>query len=259
MLSLRILTVICLFAVNFNVNAVTVDSVCDINSGADIIGAVMDKDNKEPLYCEYHYDKDEAGTSLSSVVKYIDTEGQQIAEKQLNYDFMSLAPDVLQQDSRQGELRSIQYSEENNHFLLEYQKNTDSEKKSAAVKIQEDGLPVVADAGFDRFIRESWDPLLSKQPVSFSFLSPVHTRNIDLRVKIVEPENCGDLEFNAEESACFTVRPKSSVLKMFAKPLHLIYDKSSRRLSVFSGVVNLVDTEGRAQAANIYYWYKRNL
>ena len=232
-------------------------SVCDITSGADLIGLAIDKTDASPLYCEYHFHEYKEGTIKYSTVKYIDTNDQEMAEKQLEYTFSPLVPNVIQQDTRQGELRVLKYSAEGDHFLLEYKQDDATDKKSAIVAANEATLPLVADAGFDRLLKENWDVLDQGKTVAFSFLSPIHTRIIALTVKRYNRDSCGGITFDAESSICFTVNPKSSLLKLFAKPLYLLYDRSSQQVVVFSGVVNLVDAKGKPKAANIYYWHSQ--
>lgn len=233
-----------------------VASICDITSGADLIGLAVDKTDEIPLYCEYHFNEYKDGVIKSSRVKYIDTDNQEMAEKQLDYSFSLLAPNLIQKDKRQGELRVLKYSADDDNFLLEYKQDDNADKKFAIVAANETALPLVADAGFDRLLKQNWNALGQGGTVSFSFLSPIHTRSIALTVKRYNRSRCAGIAFDEESSICFTVNPKSSLLKLFAKPLYLLYDQSNQQLVVFSGVVNLVDANGKPKAANIHYWYK---
>lgn len=251
---LLVLAPFSIFATPFN--NPPIGSVCDVSNGANIIGLALGRDSEEPLYCEYHFNEYDGDILSRSVVKYIDTNKQQIAEKKLDYSFAPLAPNVVQRDTRQGELRAMTYSLKDKNFLLEYKKNNELEKKSATIDVQNKKLPVVADAGFDILIKENWSKLLSGTPVDFSFLSPIHTRKITLRVSLNQRNTCGGNTYDAEQTACFTVKPKSSWLKVFAKPMLLSYSKTTKQLEIFSGVVNLVDEKGQAKVANIYYWHK---
>lgn len=257
MSSPRIVFIVLSLVFSFGAQATpTIESVCDMASGANIIGLAIDRTNQMPLYCEYHFEEYQEDTLQGSVVKYIDTDNQQIAEKQLDYEFSPFAPNVTQKDNRQGELRHLQYSKDGNRFLLEYKKNQEAEKKSVFAEAQTGELPMVADAGFDQFVKGNWQQLIVGQAISFSFLSPIHTRTIDLTIKIADRKSCGGIALDTEQLACFTVKPKSSMLRLFAKPLYLVYNKSSQRIAVFSGVVNLVNAEGKPKVADIYYWYK---
>jgi|GEM_PF-535270 len=234
---------------------VPIASICDLSSGANVIGLALDRESKAPLYCEYHFDEYQGDFLSRSVVKYRGIDKQQFAEKTVDFSVSSLAPNVIQRDTRQGEVRTLNYSAEDQRFLLEYKKNNETDKKSASVK--KNKLPSqVADAGFDVFIKEKWSPLLFGQSVDLAFLSPVHTRGFTLSVRIDKTKTCGSISYDTGQSVCFTVTPKSSLLKLFAKPLNLLYSRDTRQLEVFSGVVNLVDDQGDSKVASIYYWHQ---
>ena len=230
----------------------SVESHCDTTLGASIVGLAIDRSTQQALYCEYYLDDDQR-----SVVQYQDvTTKAMIVEKRLDFSQHALVPDVRQEDIRHDELRTVLYSPEKDHFVMTYQKNQDAEKKSAEFAIENQTLAVVTDAGFDRFIKQQWESLLLGEANDMIFLSPVHARAITLSVRESRRPRCGGLDYDAATSICFTVTPKNRLIKMFAKPISLIYDKGTQNLEVFSGVVNLVDKEGKPQTADIYYWYQ---
>lgn len=233
-----------------------VESSCDLSLGANIIGLSLDHKTQEPLYCEYHFDEYQAQGLQRSVVKYIDTQGQAIAEKRLDFSQKLLAPNVSQQDQRQGEKRMLAYNADQQHFTLMYQKNNDAKPKQAIITEAKLSAPIVADAGFDVFVKQQWQPLVTGDAVELAFLSPVHTRAITLTITERAGEVCGGIDYDSSQSICLMVKPKSAMLKLFAKPLALLYDRSTQRLQVFSGVVNLIDAKGKSKVADIHYWYR---
>lgn len=228
---------------------------CAQAKDADIIGLALG-DNGETLYCEYHTNQTVANELVATSVKYVDGKGQSIAQKQLDYLYNSLVPNVLQEDFRQGEIRALNYSADQQQFSLAYQQSRDVEEKSAVIDLDDAKYPWVADAGFDRLLKDNWAALSAGETLPFSFLSPIHARRIDLVVKQVDESTCVDSFTEVGAKVCFSVEPKSSMLRLFAKPLNLLYEKSTQRLLVFSGVVNLVDANGKPKMANIHYWYK---
>jgi len=234
---------------------IPIDSICDLSGDAKVVGLAINSASKDPVYCEYHFDEYQGDVISRSIVKYIDINKQQIAEKDIDFTVMPLAPNVVQRDARQGELRTMTYLPDEQQYLLEYQKNSDAKKSSATVN-NNPSLDEVADAGFDLFIKKSWSPLLFGQSVDLSFLSPVHTRGFTLKIRLDNNKTCGGINYTAEQSVCFSVTPTSSLLKFFAKPLHLLYSRDTQQLEVFSGAVNLVDDQGVSQTASIYYWHQ---
>ena len=115
--------------------------------------------------------------------------------------------------------------------------------------------PLVVDAGFDPFVRASWEKILRGEAVNFDFFLPSRQRAISLRAKLVK-EGRFRREIEAENDLVIVrVSAKSPVLRALAPSIELAYDSETRRLEAFRGPGNIRDDSCRAQRVEIHYDY----
>ena len=116
----------------------------------------------------------------------------------------------------------------------------------------------VVDAGFLNAIRNNWDSLDSGEPLDVSFVSPPHRRAITLRVLTRPIEQCKGVQAerikqSVSDLVCLEAKAASSLIRLFSTKISLLYQPSSERLYLFSGISNLEDDEGRNQQVEIAY------
>ena len=212
---------------------------CDYDGEVFATGEARDPRSGRLVYCEYHLP--ENGSERR--VLYYSPAGHRIAEKELN-GLNSTVPGVSQQDYRHGEERSVNPS--GGQVQLRYRKSANSDWQIAHLPTAE---VEVADAGFDKFVRDNWKQLAGGQTVSFTFASPLHGRSVRLRAQQVACRQPGN------DSLCLQVDLAQPLLRMFAGDLYLVYQRPTRRLSLFEGVVNLLDDGADSQRLQIRYRY----
>ncbi|GAA5524484.1 hypothetical protein Maes01_01041 [Microbulbifer aestuariivivens] len=201
-------------------------------------GLARDPRSGALVYCEYHL----PAQGNQRRVLYYSPGGHRIAEKQLG-GVNSTIPSVAQQDYRHGEERVL--NPRGGQIEMRYREKSGSGWEA---EILPSSAVDVADAGFDAFVRNNWARLSAGQSVSFNFASPVHGRAIPLRArKVACTGGAGRL--------CLQVDLDQAFLRLFAGALYLEYDPDSRRLLLFDGVTNLLDTRGGSQRLRINYQY----
>ena len=238
--------------------------VCLPLKNAQIIGVATHAKTGVFLYCEYHVIE-----KNTSQVIYTDKTQSPIAIKTVDYSMSLLAPNILQHDYRHSEMVSVTRQESLDKqsvdtLLLEYKgKNSNNILK----KIINDRPDLVVDAGFDNAIRYYWDALSTKKKVSLKFVVPAKSRTITLLVKQTKLSRCrlptvrdvgDDLERNVDDDEryfCYVVKPKSTLLGWFVKPIILLYARDTQRLMYFSGSSNVSTAAGKGQMVNIDYRY----
>ncbi|TQV80076.1 hypothetical protein FKG94_10425 [Exilibacterium tricleocarpae] len=231
-------------------------SECSPDSQASIVGRATDVETGEFLYCEYHFI---AADGQTTTVEYRKDSSRLFAKKLLRYsgdnDGLDLArPEVEQEDFRIGEKRQALWRGDD--MLLRYKSS--AQQPWREIEVASRRIDVV-DGGFDVVVRDHWDELVSGKPFVIDFASPVHQRSIKLQVVAKERADC-DTPETGEDIAddrlqCFFVEPKNRLLRWFVDPLQLVYDRRSRRLHQYFGVVNVVSGEGEAISARITYYY----
>ncbi|WGL16884.1 hypothetical protein PVT68_00965 [Microbulbifer bruguierae] len=223
-------------------------------SGALVVGRAQSFDSgagdvEDVRYCEYFL----RGEEGSARVLYYDPDGHKVAVKRLSLPTNSNAdsaldivrPAVKQEDFRHHEVREITRAGE--YWHMRYRKNKRSrwqERMTAAVDVD------VIDAGFDPFVRQRWEQLVSGKAIEFHFASPVHGQVVLLRARRV---GCGS-RVN-DQWLCLEVDLARPWLRWLAGDLFLAYSPEDRRLRYFGGVVNLLDEQGASQKLSIRYFY----
>ncbi len=248
-------------------SALSVASACDRShkDGAFIVGEVTDKKNGDVLYCEFHINlkTDEAmekydvsfakplieanpinKAKAATLVKYANAKGELIAKKLLVYGDNPVQPNAMQVDSRYDEKR------------IAFKKGSDWQvgfKAHDASKVDYKALSAntfINDAGFNDLVKKEWDTLTGGDGVSFPFLLIKQFKTVDLRAK---KSRC---KWDAPDSSvCFSIKIDNTVLSWFVGGLSLEYDKKTRQLLTFEGVVNILDENKKTPKARIEYRY----
>lgn len=227
----------------------------NLSASATIIGSATDPDNKALLYCEYYYPKNPNGTQF--LVEYRNPDQILIAQKQLSYKDSLLQPQVIQEDFRHGEKRQVLLSRDdlgNSNAEVQYKKPDADATEKADFRVSD---ALVVDAGFDEAVRQNWEALASGKTINMDFLSPVHLRTFNLSIAQTTNEKYRiKREGYSNNVTSFLIRPSNSFISLFAKPLLLSYDASSRRLLSYNGNVNITDEKGATMEATIQYYYR---
>jgi hypothetical protein len=130
------------------------------------------------LYGETHVLAERGGTLAERVVLYTCGDGSAFARKTVNY-VDPLAPDFLLEDTSNGMREGIRSDgRERQVFYRAGRGYADQSSRLPGVA----GL--VADAGFDDFVRANWKPLTSGSDLGIHFLVP--SRLEDMSFKIAE-------------------------------------------------------------------------
>jgi hypothetical protein len=219
----------------------TVTQTCQPGQETLIAGIAKNTEG-DFLYCEM------VARSASDKLHIQYTRGNQLfATKELFYGHSVKMPDVLQTDSRSGEVRKANLVD--NQLILQYQPN--SHKKLAKVTLTASEAEVV-DAGFDNYIREHWSEIDSGKIAHIDFASIAHLKVLPLRIRKQPLATCSH---TPTEGFCFVVEIDNSILRLLLGNIKLLYD-TQHRLQKFEGVVNLNNDKEGNQKAIIHYYYQ---
>lgn len=181
------------------------------------VGKAYSLDSGALKYSEVYYCSDDGA---SCEVRYQDSEGKLIAEKQVNFSPIPHSPSLRLKDYR----------------------------LSREISLDGGDPDVVVDAGFDNYVRLRWDEIDSGEVIRFPFL--IVGRDAPLKMKAKKSNNSCE-----QDQLCLQIRVDSWLVGMFAGPINLTYDRVSQRLLRFSGVSNLRDSAGKLQKVDIRYAY----
>jgi hypothetical protein len=183
-----------------------------------------------PLYREEHFVRTVDGSPDERLVLYRCLDGQPFARKRVRYGTEPSAPSFQLEDARSG----YREGAERTAAGVRVAWTAPGEAEAAAL------LPsgqLVADAGFDEWVRRSWEPLTSGDPVSMQFLVPSQLRTYRFDVA---PVASGDASLRA-----FRMR-LGGWFGWLLPSIEVAYDAETRRLVRFEGLSNLRDDAGDA-------------
>ena len=113
------------------------------------VGTAYDRGSRQLLYEEHHFISSDGMTHR---VEYFEPDGDVLAIKTLDYTSGDSTPSFRQEQYSIGEVLAARFN--GDELVL-------SRNESRKTLEHESDLPLVIDAGFDRFVRERWVELLA--------------------------------------------------------------------------------------------------
>jgi len=197
-------------------------------------GVARNPDSNTVLYLEQHWLRSVGDQPVERLVLYLCPDGRAFGRKQVDYRRSSSAPAFRFDDSRSGYVEGLRNASGPEVF---FRPGVGAVEKSAVLSPKQ----LVADAGFDEFIRGQWPALLAGEAVPLDFALPARQASMDFTVRRV-----GDARIAGEPAWIFRLR-LGGVLGWVAPHIDVAYGQQSRRLLRFEGVSNVRDDSGRKQ------------
>lgn len=196
-------------------------------------GLAKDPDSKALLYREEHWTRSAAEGIGERIVLYRCPDGTAFARKRIDYRRSSVAPAFRFEDRRFDYIEGLRWDEQPSVFVRE---NAKAREKAAALS----PARLVADAGFDEFIRRNWSSLVAGREVPLAFAIPARQQSIGFTLKRIGPA-----EFPGEPAWVFRLS-LSGWLRFLAPQVDVLYGQRTQRLLRFEGPSNLRNDAGRA-------------
>lgn len=197
-------------------------------------GAARDPASGRALYTESHYVFDAGTPTESRIVLYrCPRDGRPFARKELRYDATRTAPSFDMQDARSGFAEGLERA--SGATKVYARAGAGAERRSAAV----DEPALVADAGFDEFVRTHWDELQRGDSLRAPFLVPSLLESVDFRVRKASASGAGADRVSVIRLAV------AGPLGWFLSDIDVSYRDVDRRLVSYTGVTNIRDARGK--------------
>lgn len=180
------------------------------------------------------------GAPLHRHVRYVDNNGQLVAEKHNRYGHNASTPEFTLVDQRTSYRE--QARRDNQQWWIGSGKDTDWQEKP----LNQHDHALVIDAGFDEFVRLHWQALQQGQSVNFSFAVPARQDVVNFRIRRSEPNDA---------VLILEMRLRSRLIAWLLDPIELHYDLESQRLLRYRGLTNIQDEQGQGIYADIHYHY----
>ena len=210
-------------------------------SFSQLVGSAYSLETGALLYRETH----QAVSKDTYKVEYSEPNGRIFANKTIDFSQSRITPSFSQVNKRNGEKISVTQS--GDQLQVSYQENTDAQVEKDSVKL---APGMVVDAGFDGFVKQYWDTLISGKEMDIEYLVPSRQSTFSFRVSQI---TCVD--GTKEGAICFALKPVSWFVRMAVDPIMVAYDPEDKRLLRFTGRANICDEKGKYQTVDIQYHY----
>lgn len=210
-------------------------------------GTAYDLETGNLLYRDFHEETWENGRHISSIITYKDPEGKTFAKKRISFLKNRTLPEFQLEDYRDGYLEGGVLQNGNSVKLYFRRKLEDTIQE----KILDSGKLSALDGGFDYFVIDHWDELLSGQKIKFNFLVPVERDKFEFFAEKIK-----EGEYKGRPALFLKLKIASSILSVFVKPIDLVYDMGSKRIMEFRGTSNINDENGKSHKVKIVYGFR---
>ena len=183
------------------------------------------------LFREQHWIRSAGEQAIERLVLYRCPDGTAFGRKRIDYRESALAPAFLLEDRRSGYREGLRRDATPALF---FRPGANSAERSAPL----DSARLVADAGFDEFIRLQWSRLLAGQTLPIEFAVPSRLRSMAFSVS-----RAGETMLAGEKAWVFRLK-LDGLLGWLVPAIEVSYGQQSRRLLRFEGLSNLRDDAG---------------
>ncbi len=204
-------------------------------------GTANAPDSKTFLYGEQHALAFRDGRLAERVVLYTCRDGSPFARKTVDYED-PLVPDFLFEDSSNGSRAGVRPGAGERSVFFRGDAG-EAEKSGPLPAVS--GL--VADSGFDEFIRANWPALIAGKPLELHFLVP--SRLDDLRLQL-QRERSDMVDGAAVE--VFRLKPRG-ILGLVLPGIEVFYGADDHVLRRYQGLSDLRDAGGNNYRTEIVF------
>ncbi len=200
-------------------------------------GLARDPESNALLYREHHLVRRVDGQPRERLVLYRCADGTAFARKRVDYRGSVQAPEFSLEDARLGYGEGLRRRGDAGTVWV----REGSGRKERSAALDDARARLVADAGFDEFIRGQWSALSAGKSVPLRFAVPSRLESLGFKVSRV-----GQATHAGEAADVFRLR-LGGVLGWVAPHIDVAYGRESRRLLRFEGLSNLREDDGRSQ------------
>jgi hypothetical protein len=183
------------------------------------------------LYTESHWTTSENNVLKNRTVVYRCADGTAFARKEINYARSALAPAFSFIDTRFNYQEGLRW--QNDQPELWIIRNGQKQQK-----LLSNSDTLVADAGFDVFIKKHWPALTASRRQTLQFAVPSRLTSYGFNLQRIN-----SLAFNKEPAQSFKLG-LDSWLGLIAPNIEITYSQNTKRLLRFKGLSNILNDQG---------------
>lgn len=206
-------------------------------------GIAIDNKSLEFIYKEIHEELFEEGKHIRTITSFVCDQNNEFAKRELDFRNSFQKPTYRLMDKRSGLMEEVTYKG-NNQFEIRYRKNTKSKLKEKSIFVPE---PAIVDGGFNYFIKNNWDRILSEEQLNFNFLSVAFQDYFSFRIYRVKEKE------TKNKIVVLKMETQSALLRMLMNPIYISYDLNTRRILKYEGISNIRNNKGSSYKALLQY------
>lgn len=209
----------------------------------EFTGYAYDSKTGELLYTETHRQQFEQDRLVRDEVSYRDKGGILFARKSLDFAQDLYAPSFVSENLRTGELERGTRGQAG--YTVSYRENKKAKLQAKTLTSKD---RVIADAGFDSYLRRYLPQLLEGKELSFAFLVPNQQSALTLKAWAEKPRLV-----QGRETVQIRVAFDNPILRLLAQSLAVTYDVNTGEILEYNGVSNIGDARGNKYRVRIAY------
>jgi hypothetical protein len=197
-------------------------------------GKAWDPQKKRVLYTESHWTRYVGKAPVERTVLYQCSNGTPFARKEISYSLSALAPAFSFRDVRHDYQEGLRW-QNGSPMVWHIKKGVRSDKPLS------NKSNLVADAGFDEFIKLRWSTLTNEGRQTLNFALPSRLNSYGFKL-----QDTGNTLYRNEQAQAFSLGLEG-LLGLIAPDIEVLYSKETRRLLRFKGISNIRDDSGKDQ------------
>lgn len=205
-------------------------------------GRATDPESGRALYTERHLLREADDKPRERLVTYVCPDGVAFARKRVDYSASLVAPSFQLDDGRDGYREGVRRA---GGRIDAYVRDRSGEAERSGVLAASARL--VADAGFDEYVRRNWTALTAGATLPVEFAVPASRRSYTFKLRRIDGPVIDGVPTHR-----FRLKV-SGLLGLVAPQIDVAYARQSRRLLRFEGVTNLRDPRGEQWTARIAF------
>ena len=194
-------------------------------------GKAWDPGRTRLMYTESHWTTSENNVLKNRTVVYRCADGTPFARKEINYTRSALAPEFSFNDVRFNYQEGLRWQNDRPELWFV----RDSRRQQ---KLLGNSGTLVADAGFDVFVKNQWPALSAARRQSLQFAVPSRLTSYGFNLQRIN-----SLPFNKEPAQSFKLSV-NGWLGFIAPNLEITYSRNTKRLLRFKGLSNILNNQG---------------
>jgi hypothetical protein len=211
-------------------------------TGITFRGAARDVATGKPLYREMHFVSAPGTAREVRIVHYQCPNSDAVfARKELDYTLSREMPRFTLTDARLGYVEGLRTLANGRAQVFQVPGSQRSER-NALLPVRKS---IVADAGFDEFLKRHWAELERGQSIKFAFLVPSRLHEVEFKIS-----KHGDAVIEGAPASVIRLN-LSGFLGWFLPYIDATYRKSDRALMRYQGLTNMRDAAGDNMTALI--------